>query len=105
MFLVTIKDGDTPAGICGLIKREEFSDPDIGFAFLKRYRENEYGIESAQAVLQYGLEALGLLRIIAFADPDNVPSVRLLKRLGFAYESDVRMPEDDHDIKLFSIGS
>ena len=105
MFLVTIKDGVTPVGICGLIKREEFPDPDIGFAFLKRYRGHEYGIESARAVVQYGLEALGLLRIIAMADPDNVPSVRLLKRLGFAYESDVRMPKDDHDISLFSIES
>jgi RimJ/RimL family protein N-acetyltransferase len=86
-----------------LVKREEFDDPDIGFAFLKRYRENGYASESAKAVLAHGFEVLKLRRIIAIADPDNEPSVRLLERLGFENECKVRMPEDDHDIDLFSI--
>jgi RimJ/RimL family protein N-acetyltransferase len=103
LFLVNLRDTETPAGICGLVKREEFEDPDIGFAFLKRYRENGYASESAKAVLEYGFETLELRRIIALADPDNEPSLRLLERLGFVYEREVRMPEDDHDINLFSI--
>ncbi len=103
LFLVTVKEAGAPAGICGLVKREEFDDPDIGFAFLKRYMENGYASESARAVLAYGFEALNLRRIIALADPDNAPSGRLLEKLGFVYERDMRMPEDDHDINLFSI--
>jgi RimJ/RimL family protein N-acetyltransferase len=103
LFLVNLRDTETPAGICGLVKREEFEDPDIGFAFLKRYRENGYASESAKAVLEYGFETLELRRIIALADPDNEPSLRLLERLGFVYEREVRMPEDNHDINLFSI--
>jgi RimJ/RimL family protein N-acetyltransferase len=58
LFLVNLRDTETPAGICGLVKREEFEDPDIGFAFLKRYRENGYASESAKAVLEYGFETL-----------------------------------------------
>jgi RimJ/RimL family protein N-acetyltransferase len=103
LFLVNLRDTETPAGICGLVRREEFEDPDIGFAFLKRYRENGYASESAKAVLEYGFETLELRRIIALADPDNEPSLRLLEKLGFAYEREVRMSEDDHDINLFSI--
>ncbi len=30
LFLVSPKGSDSPAGICGLVKREEFDDPDIG---------------------------------------------------------------------------
>ena len=103
LFLVTPKDDDMPAGICGLVKRQEFDDPDIGFAFLQRYRENGYALESAKAVLEYGFAELNLKRIIAIADPDNERSVRLLERLGLAFERMLRMPEDDHDINLFAI--
>jgi RimJ/RimL family protein N-acetyltransferase len=103
LFLVNVKETGLPAGICGLVKREEFDDPDLGFAFLERYRRNGYASESARAVLEYGFDDLGLDRIIAMADPENAPSVRLLENLGFTYERKVRMPEDDHDINLFSL--
>ena len=103
LFLVTVKEDDMPAGICGLVRREEFDDPDLGFAFLERYRQKGYASESAGAVLEYGFYELGLRRIIAMADPDNEHSVRLLDNLGFAYERKVRMPDDDHDINLFSL--
>ena len=86
-----------------MIRREEFDDPDIGFAFLKRHREQGYATESSRAVLAHGFETLDLGRIIAVADPDNKASVKLLDKLGFVYERDVRMPEDDHDIRLFAI--
>ncbi len=103
LFLVTAKDSDTPAGICGLLQREGFDDPDLGFAFLKRFRHLGYAIESAQAVLKHGFGELGLRRIIAMADPDNEPSVSLLHKLGFKYERKARMPGDDHDINLYAL--
>ncbi len=103
LFLVNLRGAARSAGICSLVKREAFDAPDIGFAFLERYRDNGYATESAKAVLAHGFEVLNLKRIIALADADNETSVRLLERLGFVYERKVRMPEDDHDIDLFSI--
>ena len=103
LFLVSLKGTEIPTGICGLIRREEFDDPDIGFAFLKRHREQGYATESSRAVLAHGFETLDLGRIIAVADPDNKASVKLLDKLGFVYERDVRMPEDEHDIRLCAI--
>ena len=103
LLLVSLKGTRTPIGICGLIKREDFDDPDIGFAFLKRHRQQGYATESSRAVLAHGFELLELQRIIAMVDPDNKASVKLLENQGFVYERDVRMPEDDHDISLFAI--
>lgn len=103
MFLVTIRDSAIPAGICGLLMRDGFDDPDLGFAFLKRFRQQGYATESARAVLEHGTGDLGLRRIIAMADPENKPSVHLLQKLGFTYERKVRMPEDDHDIDLYAL--
>ena len=71
----------------------------------KRFRGRGYASESAQAVLKHGFEDLGLSRIIAIADPENRPSVTLLQKLGFDYERKVRMPEDDHDINLYSLAA
>jgi RimJ/RimL family protein N-acetyltransferase len=103
LFLVCPKDSGSPAGICGLVKRQEFDDPDIGFAFLQRYRGTGYALESAKAILDYGFAELGLKRIIAMADPDNEASIRLLARLELEFECMVRLPGDEHDINLYAI--
>lgn len=105
LFLVELRESGEQAGMCGLLKREGFDCPDLGFAFLERYRANGYASEAAAAVLQYGFETLGLGRIIAIADPRNEPSIRILRKLGFEYERQVRMPGDDHDIALYAIGN
>lgn len=102
LFLVALKESGAYTGICGLMKREQFDDPDLGFAFLERYRDNGYASESATVVLAYGFRELELARIIAIADPQNEPSVRVLQKLGFTFTREVRMPGDEHDINLYS---
>lgn len=102
LFLVAPRETGEPAGISGLVKRDGFDDPDIGFAFLQRFRGVGYALESSSAVLDYGFDRLGLKRIIAIADPDNRQSIRLIGKLGMRFERKVRMPGDDHDIDLFA---
>jgi len=80
-----LKDG-TPAGLCGLIKRDGFEDVDLGYAFLPAFRGQGLAAEASAAVRDYAVEVLGLQRVVAFTDPENVASCRLLERIGFAYE-------------------
>jgi RimJ/RimL family protein N-acetyltransferase len=42
-YLVKLKDGNVPIGICGLVKREGLEHIDIGFAFLPGYEGMGYG--------------------------------------------------------------
>ncbi|MBC7929742.1 MAG: GNAT family N-acetyltransferase, partial [Rubrivivax sp.] len=86
LYLVELKESVAPIGICGLIKRESFADVDIGFAFLPRFWSKGYAFESASAVKAYGLETLGLRRIVAIANPDNDGSIRVLEKIGLKYE-------------------
>lgn len=102
MFLVKPRDSGLPAGISGLVKRPEFDDPDIGFAFLERFRGRGYAYESADAVLEYGFSRLGLQRVTAMVDPDNEKSIRLIVKLGMEYERKVRMPGEEDDIDLYA---
>ena len=57
---------------------------DMGFAFLPEHWAQGYAFESALAVRDLAFGTLGLPRLLAIANPDNVPSIRLLERLGMA---------------------
>jgi RimJ/RimL family protein N-acetyltransferase len=97
LWLVALKDG-TPIGMCGLIRRDDLEDVDLGFAFLPRYRRNGYAFEAARRVLEHGRRALGLARIVAITVPANVASVNLLRKLGFAREKTVVRNDEALDL-------
>jgi RimJ/RimL family protein N-acetyltransferase len=96
--LVALRDGGTPIGMCGLIRRETLPDVDVGFAFLPEYWGQGYAREAAAAVLDHGRRVLGIGRIVAILAPDNVRSARLLDRLGFRAAGRVKMPPDDEEL-------
>ena len=87
LWLVERKIDRAPLGICGLVKREQLEDVDLGFAFLPRYWSQGYASESAKGVLQYARASVGLKRVVAITSPDNHASARLLEKLGFAHEA------------------
>lgn len=51
LCMVALKNNSKPIGMCGLIKREEMEDIDIGFAFLPAYTSQGYTHEIAKATL------------------------------------------------------
>ena len=100
LLRVALKD-DTPIGMCGLIKRDNFEDVDIGFAFMPAWRGQGYARESAEAVRDYAVEVLGLERVVAFTDVENHASGKLLERLGFKYEGEIPWGEGDGRSTLY----
>jgi RimJ/RimL family protein N-acetyltransferase len=95
---VRLKSSDVPIGICGLVKRAQFADPDLGFAFLCEYWSHGYAFEASRAVLDTAARNLGMTRILAMADADNAASVRLLDKLGFGYTGMVTMAGDSDPV-------
>ncbi len=102
LYLVELKEGGVPMGMCGLIKRDNLPDVDIGFAFLPRFWGQGYAYEAASAVMAYGRNALGLKRIVAITDPDNHSSIKLLERLGLKFEQFIQLSGDSLTLKLFA---
>lgn len=102
LYLVALKDAQVPIGICGLLKRDTLEDVDIGFAFLPGYWGQGYAYESASAVLAYARRSLGLSRILAVTSPDNYRSIKLLEKMGFAFDRIARLSEDGPESKLFA---
>ena len=90
-------------GICGLFRRAGLEEPDIGFAILPDFCGKGYGFEAAAAVLEHARGALGLSAVSAIVSPLNAPSIGLLEKLGMHFERPIRMPGEDHDIRLYRI--
>lgn len=103
LFLTELKDGSIPIGICGLIKRDSLEDVDIGFTFLSRYQSRGYGYEAASATMAYGIEQLGLKRIVAITSKDNLGSATLLEKIGMNFERIVILHDDSEELKLFAL--
>jgi RimJ/RimL family protein N-acetyltransferase len=103
LSLVILKQTGEAIGMCGLIKRDELDDVDIGYAFLPRYWSKGYAVEAARATREYAKETIGLRRLAAIVDPANESSVRVLEKIGMMFEKMVKLSADDIDLKLFSI--
>jgi ribosomal-protein-alanine N-acetyltransferase len=57
LYLVELRPALTPIGICGLLKRDQLPEPDIGFAFLPAYWSQGYAKEAAAAVRDHAATA------------------------------------------------
>jgi RimJ/RimL family protein N-acetyltransferase len=101
LYLVQLKDG-TPIGTCGVLKRDELDDADIGFSLLPQFWSRGFALEAAEAVKTYARDVLGLRRLAAIVAHGNDASVRLLTKLGFAFDRLIRMGPDAEELRLFS---
>jgi RimJ/RimL family protein N-acetyltransferase len=100
-YLVQLKDGEVPIGLCGLFRRDTLPDVDLGFAFLPGYEGKGYGYEVAAPLLTYAQNQLHLNRITAFCNPENQASIRLIEKLGLHFEKIIQF--NGHESSLYSI--
>jgi len=100
-FTLTIRSSETRIGICGLFRRPNLEDPDIGFALLPDYYGQGYAGEAARAVLKHARDDLQLPALTAIVAPGNRPSISLIEKLGFTFDRMITMPGDDDEICLY----
>ena len=101
LYKVELKQTSIPIGICGPLKRETLEYPDIGFAFLPPFWGQGYALESSAAIMKYTRDVLGLNNIAAITTPTNEPSIKLLGKLGFMFQSMKSLTENEPPVKLF----
>jgi RimJ/RimL family protein N-acetyltransferase len=103
-YIVQLKSDGTPIGTCGYVKRDELEDPDIGFAFLPEFRRHGYALESATAILNFGIDVLGFKKLSAITTQHNERSKLLLEKLGFSYDRLISMSNGD-ELRLFKFST
>lgn len=102
-YCMTLKADGQFVGICGLFKRDNLDDADIGFAVLPGFVGRGLAGEAATAVVGYAAGVLKLARLTAIVSPDNVPSIGLIEKLGMRFERRLKMPGDKEAVRLYSM--
>jgi len=86
-----VRDDDALIGTCSLF---ELSMADrrasFGYALASAHWGNGYALEAARLVVGHAFSVMSLRRLEADVDPRNLPSLRLLDRLGFTREGLLR---------------
>ena len=88
-------------GWCGLKYRAELNEIDLGYRFKKEGWGKGYATEAAYASIQYGFEKIGLQRIVARAEIENIGSWKVLEKCGMTYIGDEEV--DGYPVKTYEI--
>lgn len=96
------KNTSTFIGLCGLSWLPDNSDIEVSYLFSKPAWGKGYATETANAILDYGFNNLGLERIVALVYSENKPSIHVIDKLGMKYEGD-KVFFGDKLLRVYSI--
>ena len=82
------RDAGRFVGGCGLFPVPEGSEIEIAYRLPHACWGQGYATEMARAVLRHGLETLKPARVIGLTYPENVPSQRVLVKIGMRDEGE-----------------
>ncbi len=92
MWTVLEKEKGAVIGRAGIIWREGYDLPELGFVIGVPWQGKGYAYEVCKAVLRYAKEELSMVRVQALVRTGNEKSLRLCEKLGF-----VRSGETEED--------
>jgi RimJ/RimL family protein N-acetyltransferase len=60
---------------------------EIGWRLVPKQNGKGYATEAAKAIIDFASEQIGSTYLVAVADPENIPSQRVMQRLGMTYKA------------------
>jgi ribosomal-protein-alanine N-acetyltransferase len=101
LWHVSRKSDGAAIGLCGLLKRDNLPDADVGYALLPDYWRRGYAFEAVSATLRHAAGRFGLTRVIAIVSEGNAASIRVLEKAGLSFERRMRLNADEPEIRLY----
>ena len=90
-FAITLAATGQVIGACGLVVRSaEERTGWIGYCLNRAFWRQGYGTEAARLLLAFGFDELGLHRVYATCDTENLASARILGKIGMIREGRLR---------------
>jgi len=81
-----VQSGETVDGLCGIQPLTETNEIEIGYWLAQRHWGHGLATEAARAAARDAFERVGLDRLVAIAQKENTASLRIMQKLGMAYE-------------------
>jgi RimJ/RimL family protein N-acetyltransferase len=102
-FACVWKESGAVIGFSGLKYVPEIGETELGYRFLPEFWGMVLATEAGRASIEFARSDLGLTRLVAMVHPDNEASARVLTKLGFAVEKQLRYSGlQGVDVNLFA---
>jgi len=104
-WAVVLKETGEMIGICGvsLTSVDGPPAPELGYRLIKSMWGKGYAVEAGRAALAYCWQDLKLPELVAFVEPANGGSIKVLEKLGFVYQREA--PWHGRTVKVFRVGA
>ena len=89
-FVMVLKENGEKIGRCHILIDPETDTGMIGWLLRSAYRGQHYARESGEALIDYCFDVLGLHRVNAVCNPENLASRRVLEHCGLRLEAFLR---------------
>ncbi len=93
-------------GMCGLHHQESYPDDvEVGWRLARDHWGHGYATEAATAWLDHAFGTLGMPRVISIAEPENLRSLAVMRRLGMEFDHEAQVEEEEERFQavIFSI--
>lgn len=87
-WAVVLKETGELLGWCGLKYTESINEYDVGYRFFKKHWNRGYATEAAAYCVKLGFSEFGMQQIVGRAMKENLPSIRVLEKIGLSYWKD-----------------
>jgi len=92
------KKSNKVIGWCGLGSLDcKPEDIEIFYGLSSDFWGQGLATEAAGAMLKYGFETIGLNRIVALVNPQNIASVKVIEKLGMKYKMIMNIANSDYN--------
>jgi RimJ/RimL family protein N-acetyltransferase len=78
-------------------------EPEVGWKLAPEVWGRGYATEGGAASLRYAFETLGAARVVSIAHPENAASIRVMTRLGLAFDGTLWWPEGEVELLRYAI--
>lgn len=105
-YAVVEKQSQELIGYCGLFYFPDVGgkpEVEIGYRLRRSAWGKGFATEAACAVRDFAFNSLGMQRLIALIDPDNIASIRVAEKLGMQYEKDIMLPGYTHPDRIYAV--
>lgn len=103
LWAISRRSDDLSIGVCGLLRREDSLEVEVGYALLPNYRGKGYAREAASASITYARSVLKINSVVAVTTVHNVASQRLLASLNMQRQPVSEVAQEQQLIVLRSV--
>lgn len=101
MYRVARQSDGKSIGLCGLVRRDYLSSPDLGYALFPEFAGQGFATEAATAIFHYGKTVLNLPAIVGIVQASNVASKRVLEKVGLRSQGTVIVPDTGEELAFY----